>query len=135
MKLLTSPGEEPWEAPLKEPPDELEKAGSPPQPPNPLKKANMVAQEVGVTATGAPCDKNAVDRQLFTEETSSVLVCETGGVIQLAAAVSPGQLLFLANVESRREVVAQVKSKRAYRPTICFVELELPEAAPRFWGM
>jgi hypothetical protein len=95
----------------------------------------MVAHEVRVTATGAPSDKNAVDRQLFTEETTSVLICETGGVIQLAAAVSPGQLLFLANVESKREVVAQVKRKRTYRPTICYVELEFAEAAPRFWGM
>lgn len=114
---------------------ELEEVGSPSPAPKPLHKANMVAHEIRVTATGAPADRNAVDRQLFTEETTSVLVCETGGVIQLAAAVSPGQLLFLANVESRREVVAQVKRKRAYRPTICFVELEFAEAAPRFWGM
>ena len=135
MKLLTSPAAEPSEAPFKETPVELEEVGSPAPAPKPLYKANMVAHEVRVTATGAPCDKNAVDRQLFTEETSSVLVCETGGVIQLAAAVSPGQLLFLANVESKREVVAQVKRKRAYRPTICFVELEFAEAAPRFWGM
>ena len=136
MKLLTSPpAAEPSEQPFEETPVELEEVGSPAPTPKPLHKANMVAHEVRVTATGAPSDKNAVDRQLFTEETSSVLVCETGGVIQLAAAVSPGQLLFLANVESKREVVAQVKRKRAYRPTICFVELEFAEAAPRFWGM
>jgi hypothetical protein len=136
MKLLTSPPTaEPSEQPFEETPVELEEVGSPAPAPKPLHKANMVAHEVRVTATGAPSDKNAVDRQLFTEETSSVLVCETGGVIQLAAAVAPGQLLFLANVESKREVVAQVKRKRAYRPTICFVELEFAEAAPRFWGM
>jgi protein TonB len=40
----------------------------------------------------------------------------------------------LTNVESKREVVAQVKRKRAYRPTICYVELEFAEPAPRFWG-
>jgi hypothetical protein len=136
MKLLTSPPTaEPSEQPFAETPVELEEVGSPAPAPKPLHKANMVAHEVRVTATGVPNDKNAVDRQVFTEETSSVLVCETGGVIQLAAAVSPGQLLFLANVESKREVVAQVKRKRAYRPTICFVELEFAEAAPRFWGM
>jgi hypothetical protein len=136
MKLLTSPPTAaPSEPPFEETPVELEEAGSPAPTPKPLLKANMVAYEVRVTATGAPCDKNAVDRQLFTEETTSLLVCETGGVIQLAAAVSPGQLLFLANVESKREVVAQVKRKRAYRPTLCYVELEFAEAAPRFWGM
>lgn len=136
MKLLTSPPTAgPSEPPFEETPVELEEVGSPAPAPKPLHKANMVAHEVHVTATGAPTDRNAVDRQLFTEETTSVLVCETGGVIQLAAAVSPGQLLFLANVESKREVVAQVKRKRAYRPTLCFVELEFAEAAPRFWGM
>jgi protein TonB len=136
MKLLTSPPTaEPSEHPFEETPVEMEEVGSPAPTPKPLHKANMLAHEVRVTATGAPTDKNALDRQLFTEETTSVLVCETGGVIQLAAAVAPGQLLFLANIESKREVVAQVKRKRAYRPTICFVELEFSEAAPRFWGM
>jgi len=113
----------------------MEEITCPAPTPKPLLEANMVAQEVRVTATGAPPDRNAVDRQLFTEETASLLVCETGGVIQLSAAVSPGQLLVLTNVESKREVVAQVKRKRAYRPTICYVELEFAEAAPRFWGM
>ena len=136
MKLLTSPPTAgPSEPPFEETPVELEEVGSPAPAPKPLHKANMVAHEICVTATGAPTDKNAVDRQLFAEETTSVLVCETGGVIVLAAAVSPGQFLFLVNVESKREVVAQVKRKRAYRPTLCFVELEFAEAAPRFWGM
>jgi protein TonB len=44
-------------------------------------------------------------------------------------------LLFLANEESKREAVAQVKRKRTYRPTNCYVELEFAEPAPRFWGM
>jgi TonB family protein len=95
----------------------------------------MVAHEVRVTATGASPDMSAAERALFTEETTSVLVFENGGVIQLSAAVATGQLLILTNVESKNEVVAQVKRKRAYRPTICYVELEFAEAAPRFWGI
>jgi TonB family protein len=124
----------PSEPQVQEYPVEPGQAEAPTPDPKPLLKANMVAREVWVTATGAPPDKNAVEREVFTEETSSVLVCETGGVIQLSAAVAPGQLLLLANVESKREVVAQVKRKRAYRPTICYVELEFAEPAPRFWG-
>lgn len=143
MNLLTTPPAaehsdsktELSEPPFKETPVEMEEVASPTPTPKPLLKANMVAHEIRVTASGVPPDKNALDRQLFTEETTSVLVCETGGVIQLSAAVSPGQLLVLTNVESKREVVAQVKRKRAYRPTICYVELEFTEAAPRFWGM
>ena len=136
MKLLTTPPTaEPSEPPFEESPVELEEVESSQPSTKPLLKTNMVSHEVRVTATGAPPDKNAVDRKLFTEETTSVLVCETGGVIQLSAAVAPGQLLILTNAESKREIVAQVKRKRTYRPTICYVELEFAEAAPRFWGM
>jgi TonB family protein len=110
-------------------------AEAPPLNQAPILKTNMVAREVRVTASGAPREKSAGERELFTEETTSVLVCENGGVIQLSAAVSPGQFLLLTNVEAKSEVVAQVKRKRAYRPTICYVELEFAEAAPRFWGM
>jgi TonB family protein len=98
-------------------------------------KANMVAHEVRVMVIGAHLSKVSADRELFTEETNSVLVHENGGVIQLSAAVTPGQLLFLSNVESKQEVVAQVKRKRVYRPTSCYIELEFAEPAPRFWGM
>jgi hypothetical protein len=63
-----------------------------------------------------------------------VLVFEKGGVIRLTAAVTRGQLLFLSNEESKREVVTQVIRKRAYRPTECYVELEFTEPAPGFWG-
>ena len=95
----------------------------------------MVAREVRVRATGAHPGKSAGGRELFTEETSSVLVHQNGGVIQLSATVARGQLLFLANVESKREVVAQVKRKRRYKPMNCYVELEFAEPAHRFWGM
>ena len=95
----------------------------------------MVAHEVRVKITGAHPGKRAGERELFSEEACSVLVFENGGVIQLSSAVAPGQLLFLANMESKREVVAQVIRKRAYKPTTCYVELEFAEPAPGFWGM
>lgn len=95
----------------------------------------MVAQEVRVIVTGTQPGKRAGQRELFTEETISVLVHENGGVIQLTAPVARGQLLLLANVESKREVCAQVKLTRTHQPTTCYVELEFAEPAPRFWGM
>jgi Gram-negative bacterial TonB protein C-terminal len=101
----------------------------------PLPKVNAVAQEVRVKATGARAGTVSVERELFSESTTTVLVFEKGGVIRLAAAVVPGQLLFLSNEESKREVVAQVIRKRAFRPTECYVELEFTEPAPGFWGM
>jgi TonB family protein len=103
--------------------------------PKTLPKTNMVAHEVRVKATGARPGKGTGERELFTEDTSTVLVFEKGGVLSLSSAVVPGQLLFLANEESKREVVAQVARIRSYKPTSCYVEVEFTEPAPRFWGM
>jgi protein TonB len=88
-----------------------------------------------VIATGARPGDNDSQRDLFTEETNTVLVFENGAVIRLSAAVATGQLLFLSHKESRREVVAQVIRKRDFRPTSCYVEVEFSERAPGFWGI
>lgn len=97
-------------------------------------KTNPVALEVPVIATGARPGDGGGLRELFTEETTTVLVFENGAVIRLSAAVAAGQLLFLTHKESRREVVAQVTRKRDFRPTNCYVEVEFSEPAPGFWG-
>jgi len=97
---------------------------------------NPVPLEVEVVATGArPSEDPAAQRELFSETTSTVLVFENGAVIRLSAAVASGQLLFLTNQQSRREVVAQVTRKRNFRPTSCYVELEFTEPAAGFWGI
>ena len=100
----------------------------------PLPKVNAIAREVPVKITGAKAGIASEERDLFAESTTTVLVFEKGGVIRLTAAVTRGQLLFLCNEESKREVVTQVIRKRAYRPTECYVELEFTEPAPGFWG-
>jgi TonB family protein len=97
-------------------------------------KLNSVAHEAAVIATGARPGKTG-DRELFTEETTTVLVFENGGVLRLSAAVAPGQLLFLTNKATRREVVAQVTRKRDFKPTSCYVEVEFSEPSPGFWGI
>jgi Gram-negative bacterial TonB protein C-terminal len=96
-------------------------------------KTNMVAREVPLAVTRVRAGKTAGEGELFTDEASSVLVHETGGVIQFSGAVVRGQLLLLANVESKREAVAQVK--RIYSQKSRWVELEFAEPARRFWGM
>jgi TonB family protein len=100
----------------------------------PLPKVNAIAREVPVKVTGAKAGIASEERDLFAESATTVLVFEKGGVIRLLAAVTPGQLLFLSNEESKREVVTQVIRKRAYRPMECYVELEFIEPAPGFWG-
>lgn len=96
-------------------------------------KTNMIARAVRVNATGVQSGKIAGERELFTKEGNSLLVHENGGVIQLPASVAPGQLLLLANAESKQEVVVQVK--RTYTTMNGCVELEFAEPALRFWGM
>jgi periplasmic protein TonB len=109
------------------------KAAGENSPANP--RRNAVACEVHVTATGARPSEKGGQRELFTEETTTALVFENGGVLRLAAAVVPGQLLFLTHKETKSEVVAQVTRKRDFRPMICYVEVEFSEPAPGFWGV
>jgi hypothetical protein len=94
-----------------------------------------LALETTVIATGARPGNMAAKRELFTEETQTVLVFEHGAVIRLSAAVADGQLLFLTNKATGREVVTQVLRKRSFRPTNCYVDLEFTEACPGFWGI
>ncbi len=115
-------------------PEEPKETEAPPTMPLPLLKPNMVSREVPLRATGISPEKNEPARQLFNEETTSVLVAETGGVIRLSAAVTAGQLLVLANVETKREVIVQILRKRSFKPTMCYLEVEFLDAAPRFWG-
>ena len=111
----------------------LSKTGGQTTPANP--RLNAVACEVHIIATGARPSENAVQRELFTEETTTALVFENGGVLRLSAKVAPGQLLFLTHKETKREVVAQVTRKRDFRPGICYVEVEFSEPSPGFWSI
>lgn len=94
-----------------------------------------IALETTVVATGARPGDSTAKRELFTEETQTVLVFERGAVIRLSAAVVDGQLLFLTNKSTGKEVVTQVVRKRAFRPTNCYVDLEFTEDCPGFWGI
>jgi len=58
-------------------------------------RTNPVALEVPVSVAGARPVSSNNKRELFTEDTATVLVFKDGAVIQLSAAVAVGQLLFL----------------------------------------
>jgi len=97
-------------------------------------RANPMAFEALVTVTGArPSSEGA--RDLFTEETRTILVFVDGAVIQLASPVNEGQLLFLTNKKSNEEVVCQVLHKRTFGGSTCYVELEFTEEKPNYWGV
>lgn len=99
------------------------------------RRGSPVALEVPVSVAGARPATAHDKRELFTEETTTVVVFKDGAVIQLSAAISVGQLLFLTDKRSKREVVCQVVHKRNHRPTSCYVELEFTEDAENFWGV
>ena len=97
--------------------------------------ANPLALEIAVNVAGARPTSASGQRDLFSEDTATVLVSENGAVIRLAAAVVTGQLLFLTDKRTNGEVVCQVVRKRIFRPTECYVELEFTEPVPKFWGL
>jgi TonB family protein len=111
------------------------RGATPPAGPRQALIGSPVAHEARVIATGARPGENSGKRELFTEDTTTALVFPNGGVIRLAAAVEPGQLLFLTNQQTKREVVTQVTRKRNNPATGFYVEVEFTEPAPGFWAV
>jgi protein TonB len=94
-----------------------------------------VTLEVPVTVNGARAVEGSDKREPFSETTSTVLVMANGAVIRLSSSVAPGQLLFLTNEKTKKEVVCQVVKSKNYRSTSGYVELEFTEPVLGFWGM
>jgi protein TonB len=98
-------------------------------------KPQPVPLEVPVTVNGARTVEGSDKREPFSETTQTVLVFGNGAVIRLASSVAAGQLLFLTNEKTKKEVVCQVVKSKNYRNVSGYVELEFTEAIPGFWGM
>jgi TonB family protein len=94
-----------------------------------------VALEVPITINGARAVEGSSKREPFSESTSTVLVLANGAVIRLASSVAPGQLLFLTNEKTKKEVVCQVVKSKNARSASGYVELEFTEPVLGFWGM
>src|SRR6266851_2989536 len=98
-------------------------------------KQQPVALEVAVTVNGARALDGSDKREPFSESTKTVLVFGNGAVIRLSSFVAPGQLLFLTNEKTKKEVVCQVVKSKNYRNVSGYVELEFTECVVGFWGM
>jgi len=101
----------------------------------PQPKVQPVALEISVTVNGVRTVEGSDKREPFSENTQTVLVFGTGAVIRLNSGVAPGQLLFLTNEKTKKEVVCQVVKSKNYRSASGYVELEFTEPAIGFWGM
>src|SRR6202049_535247 len=100
-----------------------------------INSAQPVTLEVPVTVNGARAVEGSEKREPFSETTSTVLVLANGAVIRLSSSVAPGQLLFLTNEKTKKEVVCQVVKSKNYRSVSGYVELEFTEPVLGFWGM
>ncbi|MGB2673066.1 MAG: energy transducer TonB [Candidatus Acidiferrum sp.] len=98
-------------------------------------KPQPVALEVPVTVNGARTVEGSDKREPFSEATKTVLVFGNGAVIRLGSPVAAGQLLFLTNEKTKKEVVCQVVKSKNYRNVSGYVELEFTESVVGFWGM
>jgi TonB family protein len=98
-------------------------------------KPQPVPLEVPVTVNGARAVEGSDKREPFSESTQTVLVFHNGAVIRLNSTVTAGQLLFLTNDKTKKEVVCQVVKSKNYRNVSGYVELEFTEAVAGFWGM
>ena len=106
-----------------------------PQAQVPATRPQPVPLEVPVSVNGARTIEGTDKREPFSESTKTVLVFANGAVIRLASSVSPGQLLFVTNEKSKKEVVCQVVKSKNYRTVTGYVELEFTEPAVGFWGV
>ena len=98
-------------------------------------RVQPVALEISVTVNGARTVEGSDKREPFSETTQTVLVFGNGAVIRLNAGVTAGQLLFLTNEKTKKEVVCQVVKSKNYSSVSGYVELEFTEPAVGFWGM
>src|SRR6195256_5833079 len=104
-------------------------------PENATARPQPVALEVAVTVNGARTVAGGDKREPFSESTKTVLIFGQGAVVRLSSSVAPGQLLFLTNEKTKKEVVCQVVKSKNYRNVSGYVELEFTESVVGFWGM
>ena len=104
-------------------------------PENATARPQPVALEVAVTVNGARTVAGSDKREPFSESTKTVLIFGQGAVVRLSSSVAPGQLLFLTNEKTKKEVVCQVVKSKNYGNMSGYVELEFTEPVSGFWGM
>jgi TonB family protein len=94
-----------------------------------------VALEIPVTINGAHTVAGSDKREPFSEATQTVLVFGHGAVVRVATLLAPGQLVFLTNEKTKKEVVCQVLKCKSGGSGSNYVELQFTEPAPGFWGL
>jgi periplasmic protein TonB len=98
-------------------------------------RTQPVALEIPVTINGAHTVAGSDKREPFSETTQTVLVFSVGAVVRVSTSLAPGQLVFLTNEKTKKEVVCQVLKSKSGGSGGGYVELQFTEPAPGFWGL
>jgi len=98
-------------------------------------RTQPVALEIPVKINGAHTVAGSDKREPFSESTQTVLVFGHGAVVRVATSLAPGQLVFLTNEKTKKEVVCQVLKSKSGGSSAGYVELQFTEPAPGFWGL
>jgi TonB family protein len=101
----------------------------------PAARPQPVALEIPVTVNGAHTVDGSDKRAPFSESTQTVLVFPHGAVIRITTPLVPGQLVFLTNEKTKKEVVCQVVKSKSSGGTGAYVELQFTEPSASFWGL
>jgi TonB family protein len=101
----------------------------------PSARPQPVALEIPVTVNGARTVDGSDKRAPFSESTQTVLVFPHGAVIRITTPLVPGQLVFLTNEKTKKEVVCQVVKSKSSGGTGAYVELQFTEPSASFWGL
>ncbi|MGB8522029.1 MAG: TonB family protein [Candidatus Acidiferrales bacterium] len=72
--------------------------------------------------------------EVFSEETSTVIVFPHGAVIRLSSAVAPGQMMMVTNRDSNQVAACRVVKARNFPNTKGYAEVEFFRPANKFWG-
>jgi len=94
-----------------------------------------VALEIPVTVNGARTVDGSDKRVPFSETTQTVLVLPHGAVIRTSTQLTSGQLVFLTNEKTKKEIVCQVVKSKSTGSAGAYVELQFTEPSPGFWGL
>lgn len=101
--------------------------------PDPARVAQAMAVEIPVTVQGSKTAEGE-GRELFSENSKTILAFDNGAVLRLQSKVTPGQSLFLRNEQSGKEVICKVVETPA-EAEAGYTELEFIAPNPEFWGV
>ena len=101
----------------------------------PQPKPQPVALEIPVTVNGARTVDGSDKRVPFSENTQTVLIFPHGAVIRISTPLASGQLVFLTNEKTKKEIVCQVVKSKSSGAAGSYVELQFTEPGTGFWGL